>query len=66
MVSGVYAPVQQREKESFWNHLLQLSHVVELPWCLIGDFNELANPSEKNGGGGNGTQLPSLKDLTNL
>jgi len=50
MVSGVYALAQQREKESFWNHLLELNHVVELPWCLIGDFNELANPSEKKGG----------------
>ena len=30
--------------------LIQMNNVVDLPWCLIGDFNELADPSEKKGG----------------
>jgi len=31
--------------------LLSESHkIFDLPWCIIGDFNELANPSEKRGG----------------
>ena len=50
IISGIYAPTQQREKDSFWN-LLSKSHMIfDLPWCIIGDFNELANPSEKGGG----------------
>ena len=50
ILTGVYAPAQSREKEFFWNQLLQFSSVVDLPWCLIGDFNELASPGEKMGG----------------
>ena len=50
MVNGLYAPAQSRDKDSFWNHLFQFNSVVDLPWCLIGDFNELASPGEKRGG----------------
>ena len=49
IVSGVYAIAQQRNKDSFWSHFLQLNTVIDLPWCLIRDFNELANPSERKG-----------------
>jgi len=44
------SPAQQREKEAFWNHLRDLNGIFDLPWCIIGDFNELANPSEKREG----------------
>jgi len=50
IISGIYAPAQQRDKEIFWNHLYHLNEVIDLRWCIIGDFNELANPSEKHGG----------------
>jgi len=50
VISGVYAPAQQRDKDSFWSHLLQMNTIIDLPWCLIGDFNELANPVKKKGG----------------
>ena len=46
----MYAPAQYKEKEWFWIHLFQINSVIDLPWCLIGDFNELANLSEKKGG----------------
>jgi len=49
-ISGIYPPIQQRENEAFWNHLRDLNKIFDLPWCIIGDFNELANPSEKRGG----------------
>jgi len=29
---------------------MDLHHTFDLPWCLIGDFNELTNPLEKRGG----------------
>jgi len=41
IVSGVYAPAQVRDKDSFWNQLPQFNSVFDLPWCLIGDFNEM-------------------------
>jgi len=27
-----------------------MNKIIDLPWCIIGDLNELANPSEKRGG----------------
>jgi len=50
IVSGIYAPAQIQEKDSFWNHLVQMNNVIDLPWCIIGDCNELTNHSEKRGG----------------
>ena len=50
IISGAYAPAQVSQKDEFWNSLLQMNEVIDLPWCLIGDFNELAAPSEKKGG----------------
>ena len=43
-------PAQPIQKEPFWNHLMDLHHTFNLPWCLIGDSNELANPFKKRGG----------------
>jgi len=50
IISGIYAPAQPREKDSFWQYLIELTTVFDLPWCIIGDFNEIASPSEKQGG----------------
>ena len=50
IISGVYAPAQTQDKYRFWNQLKQLNNVIDLPWCIIGDLNELANPTEKRGG----------------
>jgi len=49
IISGIYASAQQRDKEPFWNHLLQLNTVINLPCCIIGDFNALTSPFEKRG-----------------
>ena len=50
VVSGIYAPAQEKDKPTFWNHLCKLNSIFDVPWCLIGDFNELASPDEKLGG----------------
>jgi len=50
IISGIYATAQPREKDSFWQYLAELNIVFDLPWCIIGDFNKIANPSEKQGG----------------
>ena len=31
IVSGVYAPAQFQDKDQFWNQLLQLHNVIDLP-----------------------------------
>ena len=50
IVSGIYAPAQPREKTQFWEQLTHLNEVFDVPWCLLGDFNELGSPEEKKGG----------------
>ena len=50
IVSGIYAPAQSREKAQFWEHLIHLNAVFDVPWCLMGDFNELSCPAEKKEG----------------
>jgi len=50
IVSGVYAPAQPKQKDAFWSHLKNLNSVIDKPWCLIGDFNELECHADKTGG----------------
>ena len=50
IISGIYAPAQLRQKDPFWQHLVDLNAVIDSPWCLIGDFNESEDFSEKRGG----------------
>jgi len=49
IVSGIYAPTQPRDKDKFWEHLLQLNLIFDMRWCLLGYFNKLARPNEKKG-----------------
>jgi len=50
IISGIYAPAQSAQKDAFWAHLSNLHNVVDSPWCLIGDFNELECSADKMGG----------------
>ena len=50
IISGVYAPAQPSHKDVFWSHLQNLNSVIDYPWCLIGDFNELESHADKTGG----------------
>ena len=50
IISGIYAPAQSWRKDAFWAHLRNLNGVIDKPWCLIGDFNELECPDDKQGG----------------
>jgi len=45
IISGFNAPAQSQDKDCFWNQLLQMNNVIDLPWCIMGDLNELANPT---------------------
>ena len=50
IMSGVHATAQLQDKDSFWNQLAQMHHVFDIPWRIMGDLNEPANPSEKKRG----------------
>jgi len=57
MLSVIYAPSPEQEKEEFWYHLKQLNAVIKIPWCIIGDFNEMLQTTKKI----EGTQLNDSK-----
>ncbi|CAJ2628079.1 unnamed protein product [Trifolium pratense] len=47
--TGFYGfPGSGRRRDS-WNFLRQLSQSSNLPWCILGDFNDILLPSEKKG-----------------
>ena len=40
MPFGIYGPAQKKDKKFFyWDKLLDMCSVVDLPWCIIGDFS---------------------------
>jgi hypothetical protein len=48
-LTGFYGfPGSGRRRDS-WNFLRQLSQSSNLPWCILGDFNDILLPSEKKG-----------------
>jgi len=50
ILSAVYAPARENQKAVFWEHLRQLHHSIDKPWCIMGDFNEMLTASDKFGG----------------
>jgi len=50
IISGIYAPAQIRDKNAFWDRLIHMNTIIDVPWCLMGDFNELASANDKLGG----------------
>ena len=49
LLSVVYALARESQKDDFWKHLKQLHNSIDKPWCIMGDFNEMLNASEKLG-----------------
>ena len=45
--SGVYGPVENRLRESFWEELRSIKGLWDVPWCVGGDFNEILFPNER-------------------
>ena len=50
VICGIYASAQLGQKDPFWQHLADLNTIIDFPWCLIGDFNELEDLLQKRGG----------------
>ncbi|KAK3012916.1 hypothetical protein RJ639_009673 [Escallonia herrerae] len=50
MLSAVYGPPHWECKRKFWTDMSVLAAAFEGPWTCIGDFNAVANQTEKKGG----------------
>lgn len=48
--SAIYASPVYSVRSGLWSHLIQLRNIIQGPWVLLGDMNEVLNISEVSGG----------------
>lgn len=48
--TGYYGFPEKRKRVESWNMIRSLSTKSVLPWCIIGDFNDMVSLEEKRGG----------------
>ncbi|KAA3453417.1 reverse transcriptase [Gossypium australe] len=49
-LTGFYGNLDEKGRSDSWKLLRQLSNINNTPWVVLGDFNEIANSFEKQGG----------------
>ena len=49
-ITGLYGEPSGDRKHLTWEYLRSLQNMVDLPWIILGDFNEILMGSEKEGG----------------
>ncbi|KAI9075963.1 hypothetical protein K1719_042085 [Acacia pycnantha] len=49
--TAIYANPNEHRRSRIWPLLKGIADVMEEPWILIGDFNEIKSPLEQKGGG---------------
>lgn len=47
-MTGVYGPQTDAEKRDFMQELIDIRELHAGPWIVVGDFNLLVNPEDKN------------------
>ena len=52
LFSAIYGSPRFRERSLLWNNLKTLSIRHDLPWAVMGDFNDVTKAEEKFGGNG--------------
>jgi hypothetical protein len=48
-LTGFYGFPEGSRRRDSWNFLRHLSGLSQLPWCIIGDFNDILSAEEKKG-----------------
>ncbi|KAJ4832884.1 hypothetical protein Tsubulata_051520, partial [Turnera subulata] len=49
LLTAIYASPTTTMRQSLWSALEQIATASSLPWLLVGDFNVIADPSERCG-----------------
>ena len=63
--TGVYGPVENSLRESFWEELGSIKGLWDCPWCVGGDFNEVLFPNERSKGGRLSNSMRRFSDILN-
>ena len=50
IISAIYTSPRFVERCMLWDNLKLIANLHDLPWALIGDFNEVISEEEKAGG----------------
>ena len=61
--TGVYGPVENNLRESFWEELGAIKGLWDGPWCVGGDFNEVLFPNERARGGRLSNSMRRYSDI---
>lgn len=49
-LTGIYGEPARAQRQKTWDLLRNLSRDANLPWCLVGDFNNVTSQADKRGG----------------
>jgi hypothetical protein len=49
-LTGIYGEPRWEDKFKTWGKMRELKHSNNLPWIILGDFNEIIDSTEKKGG----------------
>ena len=63
--TGVYGPVENSDREAFWEELGSIKGLWEGPWCVGDDFNEVLFPYESSRGGRLSNSMRRFSDIMN-
>lgn len=47
LILGFYRYPETHKRQASWSFFSRINPNSDLPWCLIGDFNEILNQDEK-------------------
>ncbi|XP_016204864.1 uncharacterized protein LOC107645364 [Arachis ipaensis] len=50
LITAVYGSPQRVTRRTLWQAVKSYAASINLPWCLLGDFNAMFNNHEKSGG----------------
>ena len=50
LITGIYASPRYRERRILWDNLNKVATLHNLPWLVLGDFNEILSSEDKLGG----------------